>query len=137
MDCGKIYIRNNIWKYCDDYILTKFFFGCAIDSPKNFKKNRQEPASLQADKQLITFLRWFYRILLMFRSYVYKKQKMIFPRGTLQSISIGRYLFGYFCKKKLFYIQKKIDFFKVPTFVKEIPKHGALCQCFHASVVWN
>ena len=34
-----------------NHILIKFFFGCIADIQKNFKKKRQVPASLKADKQ--------------------------------------------------------------------------------------
>ena len=46
---------------------------------KNFTKKLQEPDLLMADKQLNVILRYFYRTLLMFVSYVRKKPKMIFP----------------------------------------------------------
>ena len=42
-----IYIHNNVWKFCGDHILIKFFFGWIIDIQKNFKKKRREPASLK------------------------------------------------------------------------------------------
>ena len=49
---GKIYIYNNIWKFCGDYILIKFFFECIIGIQKNCNKKQWEPTSLKADKQL-------------------------------------------------------------------------------------
>ena len=53
---GKIYMHNNVWKLCDEYILIKVFFGCIIDIQKYFKKKRRETASMKADKQLNAFL---------------------------------------------------------------------------------
>ena len=47
---------HNIWKLCVEDILIKAFFGCIIDIQKYFKKKRQQPASLKADKQLNAFL---------------------------------------------------------------------------------
>ena len=53
----KIYIHNNIWKFCDDHILIKFFFGCIIDIQKNFEKKQRQPSSLKEnEKQMNTFL---------------------------------------------------------------------------------
>ena len=69
----KIYIHNNVWKFCGDHILIKFFFGCIIDIQKNFKKKLRESASLKADNQLNAFLSSFLRTLLMFVTYVCKK----------------------------------------------------------------
>ena len=56
---GKIYIHNNVWKFCGDHILSKFFFGCKIDIQRNLKKKRREAASLKANKQLNAFLLFF------------------------------------------------------------------------------
>ena len=36
---GMIYIDKNVWKFCGDHILIKFFFGFIIDIQKNFKKS--------------------------------------------------------------------------------------------------
>ena len=33
---GKIYIHNNVWKFCGDNILIKFFFGCRLEIQKKF-----------------------------------------------------------------------------------------------------
>ena len=58
---GTIYIHiMNVWKFCGDHILIKFFFGCIVDIQKSFKKKRRKAASLKAaDKQLNAFLRSF------------------------------------------------------------------------------
>ena len=66
----------NVWKFCDDHILIKVFFGCIIDIQKYFKKKRREPASLKADKQLNAILCSFLRtLLLMFVFYACIKPK--------------------------------------------------------------
>ena len=57
----KIYIHNNVWKFCGDHILIKFFFGCITDIQTNFKKMRQEPPSLKAFTQRNAFLPFFYK----------------------------------------------------------------------------
>ena len=53
------YTHNNILKFCGGHILIKFFFGCIIHIQKKFKKKRQKPASLKAEKQLNSFLLFF------------------------------------------------------------------------------
>ena len=36
---GKIFIHNNIWTFCGNHILIKFFFGCIIDIKRNSKRS--------------------------------------------------------------------------------------------------
>ena len=38
----KIYIHINVWKFCGDHILIKFFFGCIIDVQKNPKRSDEK-----------------------------------------------------------------------------------------------
>ena len=52
----RIYIHNNVRKFCGDHILIKFFPVCTINIQKNSKKIRQVPASLKGDNQLNAFL---------------------------------------------------------------------------------